>query len=143
MVCGRCPQRLIKHYRQLKQSSDEKRIHAIIARAREHHASRAEALAASSVLNDSMGSYRKAGLADDVERVRRLMQAKVREARDQMAEISQEVRISFDEVDAFQARIVEGTLVDAFARIGAEFMLRRAQLEEQLATIGSLKTSRA
>ncbi len=132
----RTGERLIKHYRQSKQGSDEKRIHAIIARAREHHASRAEALAASSVLNDSMESYRKAGLADDVERVRRLMQAKVREARDQMAEVSQEVRISFDEVEAFQARIVEGSVVDAFARIGAEFMLRRAQLEEQLATIG-------
>lgn len=64
------------------------------------------------------------------------MQAKVREARDQMAEISQEVRISFDEVEAFQARIIEGSVVDAFARLGAEFMLRRAPLEEQLSTVG-------
>lgn len=117
----RTGERLIKHYRQAKQISDEKRIHAIIGRAREHHASRAEALAASSVLNDSMDAYRRAGLTDDVERVRRLMQAKVRETRDQMAEISQEVRISFDDVEAFQAKIVEGSLVDAFARIGAEF----------------------
>lgn len=59
----RTGERLIKHYRQAKQGSEEKRIHAIIARAREHHASRAEALAASSVLNDSRESYRKAGLA--------------------------------------------------------------------------------
>lgn len=55
----RTGERLIKHYRQAKQAADEKRIHAIIARAREHHASRAEALAASSVLSDSMDAYRK------------------------------------------------------------------------------------
>lgn len=32
----------------------------------------------------------------------------VREPREQMAHISQEVRISFDEVEAFQARVAEG-----------------------------------
>lgn len=131
----RTGERLLRHYRQARQATDEKRIHAIIARAREHHASRADALAASSVLNDSMEAYRKAGLTDDVERVRRLMQAKVRQSRDQMAEIRQEVRISFDDVEAFQARIVEGSLVDTLARIGAEFMLRRRLLEEQLAAL--------
>lgn len=131
----RTGERLLRHYRQARQAADEKRIHAIIARAREHHAGRAEALAASSVLNDSMDAYRKAGLMDDVERIRRLKQAKVRESRDQMAEIRQEVRISFDEVEAFRARIVEGSVVDAMARIGAEFMLRRNLLEEQLAAI--------
>ncbi len=117
-------------------ASDPERfdIH-FVERTGEHHAGRAEALAASSVLNDSMDAYRKAGLVDDVERIRRLMQAKVRESRDQMAEIRQEVRISFDEVEAFQARIVEGSVVDAMARIGAEFMLRRNLLEEQLAAI--------
>jgi len=116
----RTGERLLRHYRQTRQATDEKRIHAIIARAREHHAGRAEALAASSVLNDSMDAYRKAGLMDDVERIRRLMQAKVRDSRDQMAEIRLEVRISFDEVEAFQARIVEGSVVDAMARIGEE-----------------------
>lgn len=134
----RTGERLIKHYRQAKLSAEEKRIHAIVARAREHHAARAEALAASSILNDSMDAYRKAGLADDVERVRRLMQAKVREARDQMAEISQEVRVSFDEVEAFQARIIEGDWPDALARIGGEFMLRRADLEAQVASTGEV-----
>lgn len=124
--------RLIKHYRRAKQSADEKRIHAVIARAREHHASRSSALAASSMLNDSMDAYRKAGLAEDAERVRRLMEAKVREARGEMAEIRQEVRVSFDEVEEFQAKIVEGDIADTFARIAAEFMLSRAALEGQL-----------
>jgi lysyl-tRNA synthetase class 1 len=84
----RTGERLVKHYRQATLSGEEKRIRTIIARAREHHAARSEALAASSILNESMDAYRKAGLAEDAEPVRRLMQARLREARDQMAEIS-------------------------------------------------------
>lgn len=129
----RTAERLLKHYRREKLGAEEKRIHQIVARATEHHASLGDAMLASSVLNDSMEAYKKAGLVEEAERVRRLMAEKVREANGQMATIRQEVRISFEEVEAFQAAIVSDDPFETLARIAKEFLLRRSAIEEQVA----------
>lgn len=125
--------RLIAHYRRHKARDDEKRVHSVVARAAEHQAGLASALLASSLLNDSFEAYRKAGLLDDAERVRRLMECKVQQSAAEMGEFRQEIRITFEEAEAFKIAIVSDDPAETFARIAVEFLLRRAALEDQIA----------
>ena len=122
-------ERLISHYRREKRQADEKRVHAVVARATEHFASLADAMLASSVLNDAMDSYRNAGLLGDAECVRRLQVEKVREANGQMASFRHEVTITFEQVEAFKAEIVVDDPALTLARIASNFLLKRDELE--------------
>ncbi len=125
-------ERLLIHYRQLRQSDDERRVHRVVAKATEHFASLGNALLASSVLNQTMEAYKAAGEADEAERIRRLLVTKVREANAEMKPIQTEFSITFDEVDAFKKQIVEGGPAQALVRIAWNFVLKQKELEDLL-----------
>lgn len=125
-------ERLLIHYRQLRQSDDERRVHGVVARATEHFASLGNALLASSVLNQAMDSYKAAGEAEEAERIRRLLVTKVREANAEMKPIRTEFSVTFDEVDAFKKEIIEGGPTRTLARIAWNFVLKKQELEDLL-----------
>lgn len=135
-------QRLLAYYRREKRVDDERRVHGVVARATEHFASLGNALLASSVLNDAMTSYRDAGLDKEAERVRRLMEAKVREANSQMTSFRHEIRITFEEVAAFKAEIVVDDPAITLGRIAFNFLIKRSDMEalvEQEAKVAPLQ----
>jgi lysyl-tRNA synthetase class 1 len=132
-MAGEVASRLIRQFRRDKDRDAEKSVHAMMARTTEFHAGLGTALLASSVLNDAMESYSRAGLPEEAERVRRLMALKTREANGEMKEYRHEVRIAFDDVDAFKAKIVHERPAETFAQIAVRFLLRRPELEAQVA----------
>jgi hypothetical protein len=74
--------RLIRHYARLHRPNDVKRLHEAIARGFEHFAGLGDAMLASAVLQTSVNAYRDAGLSEESQRVRILMQEKIGQARD-------------------------------------------------------------
>jgi lysyl-tRNA synthetase class 1 len=125
-------ERLLIHYRKLRQSDDERRVHGVVAKVTEHFASLGNALLASSILNQAMGAYQAAGQPEEAERIRRLLVTKVHEANAEMKPIRTEMRISFDEIAAFKAEIVAGSPSRTVARIAWHFLLKKKELEDLL-----------
>lgn len=124
--------RLIKHYTRHRQYENARRLHAVVAQSFEHFASLADAMVASSVLQTAVNAYRDAGMPEDSKRIRVLMQEKIGQARDQMATFTTEVNISHEDIDKFCAAIVVDDLVSSFARLAAEFLPNKKELEEQV-----------
>lgn len=125
-------ERLAKHYVKSGQRDEARRIYLTVATAFEHFASLGSALLASGALQTSMEAYRRAGARPEAERVRRLMAEKVKASADEMVEHRVEVKVSFDEQEAFLAKIVEDEWWRTLMNIGGGLMLRRAQLEQQV-----------
>jgi lysyl-tRNA synthetase, class I len=124
--------RLIKHYGRVKRPNDVKRLHESVARAFEHFSSLGDAMLASAVLQTSVNSFKAAGMRDESQRVRRLMQEKTKQARSEMRTISSEYEITKDDMDAFLAGVVKDDVGQTFARIASEFLPRRAALDKQV-----------
>jgi hypothetical protein len=125
--------RLVKHYQRSRQDQEAARCHVAVARSAEHQASLANALLASAVLQRSFDAYRSAGLPAEAERIRREMAVRNRQAQSEMTEVRHEFTVSFDEVEAFLARIIKPTAEATFASIAGRFMLRRDTLEQLVA----------
>ena len=125
--------RLIAHYHRLHEPLEERRVHGIVARASEHSASLASALLASSILNGAMEAYKNAGEPEEAERVRRLLAEKVLQASAEMKEVQHVASVTFDEVEAFKAQIVTADPWETLARVAANFLLRRAAMEQSVA----------
>jgi len=124
--------RLIKYYGRVKRPNDTKRLQESVARAFEHFASLGDAMLASAVLQTSVNSFKAAGMRDESQRVRRLMQEKTKQARREMRTISSEYEITKDDMDAFLAGVVRDDIGQTFARMASEFLPRRTALEEQV-----------
>lgn len=124
--------RLIKHYVRVKRPNDVKRLHEVVARAFEHFASLGDAMLASAVLQTTVNAYRAAGLKDESQRARRLMQEKTQQARGEMRTISSEFEITKDDMEAFLAGVVKDDLGLTFARIASEFLPRRSLIEDRV-----------
>jgi lysyl-tRNA synthetase class 1 len=125
--------RLVAHYQRLGLEQEALRCHLAVAQSAEHHASVANALLASAVLQTSMAAYRSAGLPEQAERIRREMAVKNREAQAEMKEVHGEFSVTFDQIEEFLSRVIKPTAEQTFASIGATFLLKRAALEELVA----------
>lgn len=124
--------KLIRHYTRLQQHSDIQRLNGVIARAFEHFASLGDAILASSVLQTSVNAYKAAGMPEDSERVRMLMQEKIRQAAYQRVPIGAETEIPRADIEAFLASIVVEDLGCTFFRIAMEFLPRKDHIEKQI-----------
>jgi lysyl-tRNA synthetase, class I len=130
---------LIKHYTRGKSTADVQRLYQIIAKAMEHHAGLGNAMLASVFLQESVDAYRKAGLKDEAERVRILMQSKISEARHEMKAVTTKFRIPKEHMDAFLEQVVTDDLGTTFVRIATQFLPRRQEVEKQVEEL--LKTA--
>jgi lysyl-tRNA synthetase class 1 len=130
---------LIKLYTRSKSTADIQRLYLSIAKATEHHAGLGNAMLASVFLQESLDAYRKAGLKDEAERVRILMQGKISEARREMKPITTEFRIPKEHMDAFLEQVVTDDLGTTFVRIATQFLPRRQEVENQVEEL--LKTA--
>ena len=124
--------RLIRHYGRTNRSNDVRRLQVAVGRAFEHFASLGDAMLASAVLQTSVNAYKAAGLGEESNRVRLLMQAKTEQARGEMKSFTTEITITKDDMETFLADVVKDDLGSTFARIASEFVSRRSQLEDHV-----------
>ena len=124
--------RLVQHHTRLRQYDDARRLHAVVARSFEHFAALGDAMLASSVLQTAVNAYRDAGMPEDSKRARVLMQERIGQAREQMASVTTEIKISREDMDKFCAAIVVDDLGATFAHLAAEFLPNRKELEDQV-----------
>jgi Domain of unknown function (DUF4209) len=122
-------ERLIRHYRRADQFDDIKRLHKAVGASFEHFASNAEPALAAALLQTATEEYRDAGLKDDRDRTRILMQQMIGASAGNLKSIERRVEISADDMEAFLAQVVVDDLVTSFVRITREFLLKRADLE--------------
>jgi lysyl-tRNA synthetase class 1 len=125
--------RLINHYTRKQLPDEAKRIHLKVAQVFESFAVLADPMVGSTVLQTAVNAYRKAGNREEGDRVRVLMQEKIREANSQMKQIGTEVEVPFDEMERFLASIIAEDVGRTFARIASNFLQRRAGTEKFLA----------
>jgi lysyl-tRNA synthetase class 1 len=125
-------ERLIRYYTRLGQIEDVKRLHKTIAQTFEHFASLGAPMLAAAVLQTAVKGYRDAGLPQENQRARILMEDKIGQARDQMKPVGTEFTIPRADIDKFAEAVVVDDLASTFARIAAEFLPRRTELESQV-----------
>jgi hypothetical protein len=123
---------LIRHYNRLQRFDDVKRLHTIVAKVFEHFAGLGDALVAPAVLQTAVDAYHRAGLPEENKRVRIMMQEKIGQGRDQMAPIKTEIKIPREDMEKFLESIIVDDLWSTFTRIGAQFLPKRRELEEQV-----------
>ena len=85
---------------------------------------------ASAVLQTSVNAYRDAGLSEESQQVRILMQEKIGQARDHMGTFETEIKISRDDMEEFLKAVVVDDIRSTFVRIAAQFLPNRRHLEE-------------
>jgi lysyl-tRNA synthetase class 1 len=125
-------QRLIKHYTRLGNSEAVRRLYQTAAKVTERHASLCDAMLASVFLQESLDAYRYAGLKEDADRIRILMQEKIRQAGLQMKPVVTELKIAQHDMDQFLAAVVTDDIGATFIRLAAQFLPSRAEVEKQV-----------
>jgi hypothetical protein len=73
-------QRLIRHYTRLRRPDDVRRLYQTVARVTEDHAALSDAMLAYVLLQESLDFYKQAGLREEAEPIRFLMQEKIDQA---------------------------------------------------------------
>ncbi|MFO1152549.1 MAG: DUF4209 domain-containing protein [Rhodospirillales bacterium] len=128
--------RLIKYYTRLGQLDDIRRLNEVIARGYEHAANLANAMVASPFLQTAVNAYRQAGLRDESQRARLLMEEKIAQAGNETNTIQEEISIPHEEIQGFVDSIVVADLGSTFAKIAWYLLPNQSEIEEQI-RIGS------
>jgi lysyl-tRNA synthetase, class I len=123
---------LIKLFTRSGNAADVQRLYLTIAKTTEHHAGLGKAMLASVFLQESLDAYRRAGLKDEAERIRILMQDKIAEARREMTSITTKTRIPKEDIDSFLEQVVTDDLGTTFVSIATQLLPRRNEVEEQI-----------
>lgn len=127
--------RLTKHYSSRNLPQELRRVQVTKARALEFAAGLGKGMLAASLQQDSLDAYRLAGMPDEAERVRVMMQRSLLETKAEMHEISVPVTISKAEMDEMVDGLVVGDLGQTFANIAASFVPKVCRLEVAVASI--------
>jgi lysyl-tRNA synthetase class 1 len=125
-------ERLIPYYRRLGKFDDIKRLHKVVGESFEHFASLADPMLAAALLQTATDAYRDAGLKEERDRTRILMQQKIGAAGESTKSIERKIEISNDDMEKFLDLVVVDDLATCFVRITREFLLKRAELEQQV-----------
>lgn len=125
-------ERLIRHYRRVDKFDEVKRLHKAIGESFENFAGMADPMLAAALLQTATDEYRNAGLQEERDRTRILMQQKIGAAGANLKSFEQRTEISRDDMEKFLDLVVVDDLATAFVRIAREFLLKRAQLEQQV-----------
>jgi lysyl-tRNA synthetase class 1 len=125
-------ERLIPYYRRLGKFDDIKLLHKALGESFEHFASNADPMLAVALLQTATDEYRDAGLKEERDRTRILMQQKIGAAGENLQPVKHRIEISNDDMEKFLDLVVVDDLAESFVRITREFLLKRAQLEQQV-----------
>lgn len=125
-------ERLIRYYRRLGKSEDIKRLHEAVGTSFEHFAGNADPMLAAALLQTATDQYRKAGLTEERDRTRILMQQKIGAAGENLQSFERKIEIPRDDMEKFLDLIVVDDLATTFVHIAREFLLSRADLEQQV-----------
>jgi Domain of unknown function (DUF4209) len=125
-------ERLIPYYRRLGKFDEIKRLHKAVGESFEHFASNADPMLAAALLQTATDEYRDAGLNEERDRTRILMQQKIGAAGENLQSVEHKIEIPNDDMEKFLDLVVVDDLVTSFVRITREFMLKRTELEQQV-----------
>lgn len=128
-------ERLIKYYNRTGRPDDVRRLHTIVGRSFEHFASLGDALLAASTLQTATNAFRSAGLKDEAQRVRVVMEQKIAQSHELLKPITVERTIAREDMERFLSEIVVPDVGSTLVRIASEFLHRKTSLEEQLKTL--------
>ncbi|KRQ92559.1 DUF4209 domain-containing protein [Bradyrhizobium valentinum] len=92
----------------------------------------ADPMLAAALLQTATDEYRNAGLKGERDRTRILMQQKMGAAGENLKSFERKIEIPRDDMEKFLDLIVVDDLATTFVRIAREFLLNRAQLEQQV-----------
>jgi hypothetical protein len=127
--------RLIKQYRKGRAGADVRRLQEVIGRAFEHFASLGDAMLASSVLQTAVNAYREAGLPQESQRVRLLMEERIAASHAEMKPITVDRLIPNEDMEKFLSSTIRPDIGETFALIAIQFLDSRQQLEQQVANL--------
>ncbi|RXG96109.1 DUF4209 domain-containing protein [Bradyrhizobium sp. C-145] len=125
-------ERLIRYYGRFGEVDDIKRLRKAVGASFEHFASNADPMLAAALLQTATDQYRKAGLKEDHDRTRIMMQQKIGAAGENLQSFERKIEIPRDDMEKFLDLIVVDDLATTFVRIAREFLLSRAELEQQV-----------
>jgi lysyl-tRNA synthetase class 1 len=125
-------ERLIPHYRRLGNFDDVRRLHKLIGESFEHFASNADPMLAAALLQTATDEYRYAGLKEERDRTRILMQQKIGAAGENLQTFEHKIEISSGDMENFLDLVIVDDLVTSFVRVTREFLLKRTELEQQV-----------
>jgi Domain of unknown function (DUF4209) len=125
-------ERLIPYYCRLGKFDDIKRLHKLLGEAFEQFASNADPMLAAALLQTATDEYRDAGLKEERDRTRILMQQKIGAAGENLQSFEHQIEISREDMERFLDLVVVDDLPTSFVRLTREFLLKRAELERQV-----------
>jgi len=125
-------ERLIPYYRRLGKFDDIKRLHRRVGESFEHFASNADPILGAALLQTATDEYRDAGLKEERDRTRILMQQKIGAAGENLQSFEHKIEITHDDMEKFLNLVVVDDLGTSFVRITREFLLKRGALEQQV-----------
>jgi lysyl-tRNA synthetase class 1 len=125
-------ERLIPYYRRLGKFDDITRLHKVLGESFEHFALNADPMLAAALLQTATDEYRDAGLKEEHDRTRILMQQKIGAAGENLKSFEHQIEISKDDMETFLDLVVVDDLGTSFVRLTREFLLNRAELERQV-----------
>jgi lysyl-tRNA synthetase class 1 len=126
-------ERLVRHYTRLASFKDVQRIHALWASAFEHSAKNStSALLAAHEVRVSADHYKQAGLLRDEERLRLLLQDKIRASRSEMKSIGTTINIPKEDVEKFLQGIVVEDRWQTLFNIAANFIPNKDAIGRQV-----------
>jgi lysyl-tRNA synthetase class 1 len=125
-------ERLIPYYNRLRKFEDARRLHKAVGESFEHFASNADPMLAAALLQTATDEYRNAGLKEERDRTRILMQKKIGAAGENLQSIEHKIEITKDDMEKFLDLVVVDDIGESFVRIAREFMLKRKDLEDQV-----------
>jgi lysyl-tRNA synthetase class 1 len=124
--------RLIKQYRKTSASADVRRLQEVIGRAFEHFASLGNAMLASSILQTAVNAYRDAGLSQESQRVRVLLEDRIAASHAEMKPITVERLIPNEDMEKFLRSIIRPDIGETFALISIQFLESRKKMEQHV-----------
>jgi hypothetical protein len=125
-------ERLSRYYGRLDKFEDIKRLHQAVGESFEHFASSADPMLAAALLQTATDEYRNAGMKEERDRTRILMQQKIGAAGSNLKSFEQKIEIPRDDMEKFLDLVVVDDMATTFVRIAREFLLNRARLEQQV-----------
>ncbi|MCA1325784.1 DUF4209 domain-containing protein [Herbaspirillum sp. alder98] len=123
---------LARYYGKLSEPAEVKRVHIVVAKVFEHAATLGKAQLAASFLQTSLNQYVLASEPAEAERVRILMQEKIRQSHDEMGTFTTRTEISKEEIEKFIGNHVVDSDIQTLANITMEFLPRIGRLRARI-----------
>jgi hypothetical protein len=131
-ICKKAAERLARYYRSKGLQEECSRVVRTLGKSFESASSSADSLTASSLLEHMHQVYTQFNFVDDAERLLKIIRELGAGVRNEMKAISDEIKISLDEIEVYVEQILDGNLDETLTRIAINYIPRRNEIEKQL-----------